>query len=241
MRKRARLRHDAHTDVRAVVNEHHDFFAATDGGATQVGALDTSVPAVDGLFTELTQRRLERKLAVQSCREKRSLLRDALRLVVAVSRKLTLDVSIASVLVNPPEESDDQLLADARAIHDAASAHADAFVAAGLPPTLLATLAADVQALAAARDMKSLSTQRFTAATEAITAAQNATDKTIAVLDGIALVGRKDNPGILTKLRQARRVGPRKAAADQAATAAPPAAPAAAPAPSAPAETPKVA
>jgi len=238
MRKRARLRHNAHTEVRAVVAEHHGFFAATDGGATVVGALNTSVPAVDGLFTELTQHRLERQLAIRSCREKRRLLRDALRLVVAVSRMLTLDESVASVLVNPPEESDDALLADARAIHDAASAHAEAFVAAGLPPTLLATLATEIQAFAAARDLQSLSTQRYTAATEAIATAQNAIDKTVDVLDGIALVGRNDNPGILTKLRQARRVGPRKA---KAATPETPAAPGVAPASSAPTETPKVA
>src|ERR1041385_183878 len=67
MRKRARYRHDAHTRVRAVVAEHHDVFAGTEGGAMQVGALDTFVPAVDGLFTELSQRRLERRLAIQSC------------------------------------------------------------------------------------------------------------------------------------------------------------------------------
>src|ERR1051326_4805219 len=234
MRKRARYRHDAHTRVRAVVAEHHDVFAATEGGAMQVGALDTFVPAVDGLFTELSQRRLERRLAIQSCREKRSRLRDVLRLVVAVGRTLTLDESVASVLVNPPEQSDDELLADARAIHDAASAHADAFVAAGLPPTLLPALAAAIQALVDARDLRSLSQQRYTAATEAITATQNATDKTIAVLDGIALVGRKDNPGVLTKLRQARRVGPRKETADTAA------APAGEPTPPAPPAPPQL-
>ena len=55
---------------------------------------------------------------------------------------------------------------DSRALLERVSAHADAFVAEGLPPDLLKQLDDDIVAFAAARDAQTVARQRFSSATD---------------------------------------------------------------------------
>jgi hypothetical protein len=89
------------------------------------------------------------------------------------------------------------------------SAYADAFVAPGLPPNLLQDFEESIAGFAAARDEQAASRQRFTAAFESIGETLGEADRAVDVLEAIVL----NTPGapseLLTKLRLARRVGPR--------------------------------
>ena len=109
----------------------------------------------------------------------------------------------------PGPTSDNQLIAYARGLLDRVSEHADAFVAQGLPPDLLNNLGDAIQAFAAARDAQAASRQRFTAASESIRETLDAADKTVDVLEAIAVNTPAADPVVVTKLRIARRVGPR--------------------------------
>ena len=69
----------------------------------------------------------------------------------------------------------------------------------------------------AARDAQAASRQRFTAAAETIRVTQNHADKLVDVLEAIVINMPADRLEVLTKLRMAKRVGRRAAAAAPAA------------------------
>jgi hypothetical protein len=124
--------------------------------------------------------------------------------------------------------SDDDLLAYSRGLLDRVSAHEDAFVADGLPPDFLKKLGDAIQGFAAARDAHAASRQRFTDASEMIRETQNNADKAVGILEAIVVNTPADQAEVLTKLRMAKRVGPRATAAvpeNPAPTPAPPSTP----------------
>ena len=114
-----------------------------------------------------------------------------------------------------------------RGLLERVSAHADAFLAEGLPPDRLQKFESEIDRFVAAKDLQTKSRQRFAAAAAALQEAQDKAGKTIAALEAIAIGTPAAHPEILTKLRVAKRIGPR--AADDPATAPP--APAPSPAP----------
>jgi hypothetical protein len=209
MRKQVRRRHDAHVRAQGVCAEHSALFDATPGGQKTRAALGTHVAEVDRLLA-LQERSVEdRRAATEQCRLSRVTLREAAKAVVKVGKLVNLDASIMETMRLPPVTSDDELLAYSRGLLDRVSAHADAFVAEGLPPDHLKNLADAIEAFAAARDAQAASRQRFSAATESIRETLDDADKTVDVLEAIVVNTPAAHPEVLTKLRIARRVGPR--------------------------------
>jgi len=96
-----------------------------------------------------------------------------------------------------------------RGLLDRVSAHADAFVAEGLPPDLLKNLSDRIAAFESARNDRNAARERFTAAAASIHETQQKADDTIAALEAIAINLPDAQPELVTKLRIAKRIGPR--------------------------------
>ena len=211
MEKKVRRRHEAQVRVQSVCSEHSALFDATPGGHAAHAALETDVAEVNRLLALQESSIEDRRAATETCRLSRRALRNATKAVVTVGRVVNLDVAVMGTMHLLGSASDDHLLAYSRGLLDRVSAHADAFVAAGLAPDLLTRLGDGIAGFAAAREAQSGSRQRFSAASESIREALNHADKTVDVLDAIVI----NTPGaaeVLTKLRLARRVGPRVSA-----------------------------
>ena len=160
--------------------------------------------------TRCSKRRIEdRRTATKQCRLSRHTLREADKAVASVGKMVNLDAADMATLQLPDGRSDDELLAYSRALLERVSDHADAFVAEGLPPDLLKHLGDGVAAFAAARDAQAVARQRFSAAFDSIRDTLDHADMTVDVLEAIAINTPGAPPEVLTKLRIARRVGPR--------------------------------
>jgi hypothetical protein len=213
MRKDIRRRHDAHVRANGVCTEHSALFDATPGGQKTRAALATCVADVDRLLAVQTRSLEDRRAAAEQCRVARRALQDAAKAVVKVGKLVNLDETTMGTMRIPGAVSDDELIAYTRGLLDRVSSHADAFVAEGLPPDLLKNLETGIQGLAAARDAQSAARQRFAAAAQSIRENHDQADKTIAALEAIAVNLPAAHPEVVTKLRIARRVGPRVDAA----------------------------
>lgn len=209
MRKKVRLRHEACVRAENVCTEHKELFDATPGGQAARAALGAHVAEVDRLLAFQAQSIEDRRAATEQCRRSRRALRAAAKAVVSVARVVHLDTVILATLQLPGNANDDELLAYSRAVLERISAHADALVADGLPPDLLKRLGDDISGFAAARDTQAASRQRFSAATESILETLDETSQAIDVLEAIVINTPDAPPELLTRLRMARRVGPR--------------------------------
>jgi len=233
MRKRVQRRYDAHARAHVVCTEHSALFDATPGGQKTREALGEHVADVGRLLALQEQSIQDRRTATEQCRLARRTLRAAANAVVKIGKLANLDEAMAATLRLPGPGSDDELVAYSRALLNRVSSHAGAFVAEGLPPGLLKQLEDAIQAFTAARGAQGACRERFAAAAETIRDRQDKADKTVDALEAIVNTTPGGNPEALTKLRIAKRVGPR-------ATIAAPANPAPTPAPQ-PAPTDKAA
>jgi len=216
MRKQVRRRHEAHVRTQSVCTEHSALFDATPGGQKTRAALGAHVADVDRLLALQNRSIEDRRAATEQCRVSRRVLRAAAKAVVAVGRVVSLDAGVMGKMQLPGATSDDELLAYSRGLLERVSAHADAFVADGLPPELLKHLGDGIVAFAAARDAQAVARQRFSAASESIREALDSADKAVDVLEAFVVNTPGAAPEVLTKLRIARRVGPRATAAPKA-------------------------
>jgi len=227
MRKDLQRRFDAHTRVNRVCAENSPIFDGTPGGTAMRTDLDGYVTTVDRLFG-VQQRSLEEaRAAAADKRLSRETLRDAAKAIVKVGRVVKLDDVNMTTMQLPATASDDELLAYSRGLVDRVSTHADAFIAKGLPPDLLKHLGDGIGAFVTARNAHAAAREAFTAATQSIRDTQEQADKTVDVLEAIAVNTPAARPEVLTKLRNAKRIGPRASAppAKPATPATPPAAP----------------
>jgi hypothetical protein len=209
MRTRVRRRHEAYVRVQSVCAGYSALFDATPGGQKARAALGTDVSELDRLLA-LQQASIEdRRAATEQCRLSRRTLRAAARAVVTVGRVVNLDSAVMGTMQAPGPMSNDELLAYSRGLLERVFAHADVFVAEGLPPDLLKNLGDGVTAFAAAREAQAGARQRFSAAFESIFETLDHAGKMVDVLEAIVI----NTPGapleVLTTLRIARRIGPR--------------------------------
>ena len=211
MRKDVRRRHDAHVRTSAICSEHQAMFDATQGGQKTREALGTHVADTEQLLALQQQSLEERRAAIDQLRTGRSALQKAVKAVVTVGRLVRLSDTVMGTLRQPGAVSDDELIACARGLLARVTPHADAFVAEGLPPDLLTNLGVEVQRFGAAKDAQVVARQRFAAAAGSIRESQDQADTTIAALVAIADNTPAAHPEVMTKLRNARRVGPRPA------------------------------
>jgi hypothetical protein len=211
MRKDVGRRHFAHVRANGVCTEHSALLDAT-GGHNPRAALGAHVAEVDRLLALQARSIEDRRAATEQRQLSRRRLRDLATLVVRVGRLVNIDAVMCTMAL-PGPASDGALVAYARGLLDRVSPHRDAFVAVGLPPAALTHLAAAIQRLEAARDEQAASRQRFAAASGVIRATLNKADRTVGVLEAIVLNTPAGHPEVLTKLRMAKRVGPRSTAA----------------------------
>jgi len=209
MRKQVRRRHDAHLRAQGVCTEHSALFDATAGGQRTRADLGTQVADVDRLLALQVRSIEDGRAATEQCRLSRVTLRNAAKAVVRVGKLVNLDASVMDRMQLPDVRNDEALLAYSRGLLDRVSGHAEAFVEKGLPPDLLKNLGDAIEGFAAARDAVAASRQRFTAATKTIFENLDTADKTLDVLEAIVLNTPAAGSEVLTKLRIARRVGPR--------------------------------
>ena len=209
MRKQVRRRHDAHVRAQNVCAEHRELFDGTPGGQTARAALGAHVAEVARLLA-LQERSIEDgRSATKQCRQSRRSLRAAAKAVVSVGKVVNLGTPLMDTMQLPDATNDDQLLAYSRGLLERVSAHADAFVAQGLPPDLLTRLADGIAELQAAREGQATSRRVFTTAFESILETLDQTDDAVDVLEAIVLNTPTAPLEVLAKLRIARRVGPR--------------------------------
>jgi len=202
-----------------VCTEHSAIFDATPGGQKTRMTLATCVADADRQLALQKQSIEDRRSSTEQIRRGREALRDFAKGIVKIGPLVKLDEPLMETLQLPGTMSDDDLLAYMRGLLERVSAHADAFVAEGLPPDLLQTFADEIDRFVAAKDLQAKAHQRFAAAAASLREAQDKARTTIAALEAIAIGTPAAHPEILTKLRVAKRVGPR--AADDAATAPP--------------------
>ena|SRR5579872_626044 len=208
MRKTIRRKHEAQRRAHTVCLSVRSVIEATDGGTATLAKLGASVDQVDSLYTEQQQALNARRVAAADCDAARGRIRDLLKAVVGVSRVVQLAEGTAVVMRVPEVGPDELLLADANAIHDAAAANAAAFVAAGLPETVLTDLQAQIEAFKAAKAVIANVRNTFTATMLAARTALQSGDEANAVLDAILAHAPNADPQALTRFRAAKRVGP---------------------------------
>lgn len=209
MRKDIRRRYDAHVRVNSVCAEHRALYDATPGGQQTCAALGTYVADQARQLAAQERSLADRRTALEQCRAARRSLRNNAKAVVRVGQLLDLDRTAVTTLELPREASDDELIAYSKGLLDRVSAYTDAFIARGLPPDVLKNVDAGIQELAAARDARATAIRQFAAAAAAIRDIQNRADKTVAALEAIAINLPAAHPEAVTKLRLAKRVGPR--------------------------------
>jgi len=219
MRKKIRRRHDAHARASGVCTEHRDIFDVTPGGQKARLALGGYVADVDRLLGFQERCLEDQHAAVEQLRRARRVLRDGVRCIVMIGRLVRLDDTTMATLRLIGPVSDDKLLAHVRAVLDRVSPYVDAFVAEGLPPDLLKNMQETMQRFVTTRNDYAAARQRFSAASESILETLAKADDVVDALDELAVNARSASPEVLTKLRIAKRVGPRPVAApdDQAA------------------------
>ena len=209
MRKTIRRRYDAHVRVHDVCAEHSELFDATAGGKKTRATLGSQVAEVTHLLASQQRSVQDQRAALDDIRDARDALRNAAKGVVKVGRLVTVADARMSAMTPPGVRSDDELLAYTQGLLDRVSAHADAFVSEGLPLDLLQNLEDRMKAFVAAKSAFAAARQRYTAATHSILDTQAEADDTVGALEAIALNTSTADPDLLTRLRIAKRVGPR--------------------------------
>ena len=209
MRKTIQRRHDAHVRVHGVCTEHSALFDANPGGQRTRQNLATQVADVDRLLGLQERWIQERLAATRQCELSREALPEAAKLIVNVGKQVHLEEVAMDAMQLPGPRRDEELIAYARGLLDLVSPHGDAFVAGGLPPGFLKNVADEIQRFQTAREAFTTSRQRFTAATRAIRDRLDQSDQAVGFLESLVFHLPDGQPEVLTKLRIAKRVGPR--------------------------------
>jgi len=227
MRKKIRLKQDAHRRAQAVCNENRSIIEASKGGTKALAALDASVGTVDRNFVDQQKALTDRRTASGQCRDARQIIRSITSAIVGVSSGVELDEGSKKVMVVPAVATDELLMAEATAIYETVSTHAAAFTDAGLPEADLVALRDQIGVLRTARTAVSNARKTFTALAKESRTAATAGSDALVVVDAILARAPGADPKALGKLRSAKRIGPSHAGE----TPAPAAHPAPAPAP----------
>jgi len=151
----------------------------------------------------------EQRAAAETLRVTRHALRDAAKAIVKIGKFVTLDETTMATMQILGSVSDDELLAYMRGLIGRVGPYIDAFVAEGLTPDLLKNMENQIQRFVAAKRDYAAARLAFTAASESIHETQAAADTIVEALEAIAVITPAARPEVLTKLRMAKRVGPR--------------------------------
>jgi hypothetical protein len=212
-----RLRHAAHVRANNVCTQHSDSFDVTPGAKKTRLALNDYVTESTRLLADQGRALEERKAATQQCRVCRRALRAISKTIIRVGKLVNVPDTVMETLSVPGSMSDGELLAHMQGLHDRVLPYKDAFEAQGLPPDLLTNLTDGIRALETARAAHAATIQDAASADEALGENQDLAAVTILALESMAPRATLANREVVSKLRVARRVGPRKAQLDPAA------------------------
>jgi hypothetical protein len=210
MKRTTWLRHDSQVRSNDVCTQHSETFDAHPGTKNARLLLNGYVNASARLLALQDRANLARKAATQQCRFCRWALRLSGKAIVKVGRLVTLPDTVMSAMTVAGSMSDGKLMAHMQALHDQVLPHADAFMAAGLPPDVLPNLIGGIRALEAARAAYAATVQDAAAARDSLRQNQNMATATILALEAVVPPTTQANREVVNKLTVARRVGPRK-------------------------------
>ena len=211
MRTTVRRRYQAHTRVNDICTEHSAFFLGANGAEQPRQDLRASVAEVARLTALQYRCRMEARAATEMARRARRTLHLMAKAIIAIGK--LVPISGMAEMRLPGHVSDDELLADMRAKLEYVSPHAAAFLAAGLPSDLLDGFAGAIDALVEAKRTQDRARSTFTASVQSVRDEQKHSDRLVAALVAIADVAPDAPMEVPTRLRVAKRVGQRKAAA----------------------------
>jgi hypothetical protein len=193
-----------------VATRHSDTLDVKPGTKKARLALNDIVNESNRLMASQARALDERKAATQQCRICRSALRAAGKAVVKVGKLVHLPDTVMETLVIPGSLSDNRLLAHMQGLYDHVLPYKDAFEGEGLPPDVLTNLTDGIKALQAARSAHAATIQEAASVDAALTRNQDKASATIHALESVVATTTPINRDLLTKLKVARRVGPRR-------------------------------
>ena len=218
MRTVVRLRHESQVRSNDVCTQHSNTFDRTDGATKIRRALDGHVTESTRLLALQERMLQERRAATEQCRICRRTLRAAGRTVVKVGKLVDLPDTVMYTLAVPGSMSDNALQAHMQGLYERVLPYQDAFEAVGLPPEALTDLTDGISALAKARAARAATIQDAASAREALHETQRRASVTILALEAIASTATPEDREVVKKLQVARRIGPRRAPSDAAAS-----------------------
>ena|SRR5438874_6925567 len=226
MKKQVRLTHNAQVRANDVATENASTWDGSAGGNKNRLALNGYVTESTRLLA-VRQRALDdRKTATAQCRFWRTALGSLNRTIVRVGKLVNRPEKVTDTLAIAGSMSDADLQAHMQSLHDRVLPFIDAFLAEGLPPGTLTDLADGIKGLEAARAAVAATIQDVASADEALRENQKLARTTIHALESMAPRSTPAEREVITKLKTARRVGPRTTQPDDAAPSTPPAPPA---------------
>jgi hypothetical protein len=215
MKLRSVLRSKAQARSNDVCTEHQATLGATEGGARSATTLGNSVANVNRLFGVLQRCRDRMTAAFAVMRAARTTVRWGFKALVSLAPSVSIEPADAKVFHMPATRRDDALIAAAREAMDRITPYAKEFLAAGLPPKVLSDLPKQIADFAAARLDWSNAVREYTLTNDEIDKELNAGDQAIRTAETIL----SDSPtptDAVKKLRMAKRIGPSKAAKQEA-------------------------
>jgi hypothetical protein len=211
MDRLVKVRHESHVRSNDLCAQNSDGIDVNPGAKKTRLALNDYVTESTRLIAVRDQAITERKAATRQCRLCRQGLRGSGNTIVKVARRVTLPNTVMQALTVPGQMSDEKLQAHMQALHDHVLPYKDAFEAEGLPAGALTKLTDGIKALAAARATRAATIQDAASADASLSENQGLASTAISALEAVIPTDTQANRELVTKLKVARRVGPRKA------------------------------
>jgi len=219
MKRVNQRRYEMLVRVRGFCGDHRAIFEGTALGKKKLAALDAAVTELTGHFASASIGRDAARGATASRRHARAALQRSLEAIVRTSRFLDLEQTALAERFPPVRRvSDRALVANARAMMQHAAPLSEAFVAHGLPATVLEALPAQIAAVEQAILDQAAGKETHVGANAAVTAALAAGVAAVGALESIFLNAPGHDAHTLAIWKSARRVGParvKEAAAPQ--------------------------
>jgi hypothetical protein len=233
MKKQISLAHDSQVRANDVATTHSATWDVTAGGLKTRLALNGYVTESTRLLAVRSRAIDDRRAATEQRRQCRITLRSLDKTIVKVGKLVNQPELVTQTLAVAGTMGDPELQAHMQALLDRVLPFKAAFEAEGLPPDTLTNVADGIKALEAARARVAATIQDAASAEKGLLANQKLARATIQALEATAPRATQDQRDVLTKLKVARRVGPRKTQPDDATSST--SSPSTTPAPTAPA------
>jgi len=210
MNKDQRFRHTAYKRFDALCADHRDMLHTTDGGKQAVADLGAKVTSADQRSQERQRCLEDERVAVKDCLTWRRILRGVLQAIVEISHSVVPAQGTAEVMHMPGKVNDESFLAEARAIQDKVRQYQSDFIAKGLHPDVLTTLANGIDRLAAARVTREKVRAMRVAAGQSLRDDLTAAKGAMRLVRAIVVTTPGVDSDVVNQFRAAMRVGPSK-------------------------------